>query len=332
MKDNKKILVAMSGGVDSSVAAYLLKRAGYEVGGATIRTWASGECEEKNTKACCGVIGVEDSRRVAWKLGIPHYVFNFEEEFKTHVVDYFLSEYLKGRTPNPCIACNQHVKFTRFFERARELGYDAIATGHHARVGYDEPANRYFIYEGKDSAKDQSYVLFPLSQEILGHLYLPVGDYSKVEIRRIASDLDLVVKDKPDSMEICFIPNNRYGEFLERELKLEDCPGPVRDMHGNLLGQHRGHYRYTIGQRKGLRIPFRHALYVTQIIPEENTVIVGPKEAIQNGSCQVEQINWFVKLNGETTLRVQAKIRSTHPKRWATLERRSERDAIVIFF
>lgn len=321
----------MSGGVDSSVAAYLLKQAGFEVGGATIRTWASGECEEKNTKACCGVIGVEDSRSVARKLDIPHYVFNFEQEFKTHVVDYFSSEYLKGRTPNPCIACNQHVKFTRFFERARELGYEAIATGHHARVGFDERANRYYVEEAKDLTKDQSYVLFPLPQEILSRLYLPVGDYTKAEIRNIAQTLGLCVADKPDSQEICFIPSNNYGTFLERELKLKSTPGTVRDSQGNILGEHHGYYHYTIGQRKGLRIPFKHALYVTHIIPEENTVVVGTKDEIKNRACLVEQINWFRPLNGTRTLRVQAKIRSAHPKTWAVLERKSEREALVIF-
>src|SRR3990167_9538722 len=192
MRDTKRrILVAMSGGVDSSVAAYLLKREGFEVGGATIRTWAAGDCEEKSTNACCGVIGVEDARSVAWKLGIPHYVFNFESEFKTHVVDYFTSEYKQGRTPNPCIACNQHIKFTLFLKRARELGYDAIATGHYGRIGFDETLRRYYVAEAADQTKDQSYVLFPLPQELLRRLYLPVGGYRKTEIREMARSLGL---------------------------------------------------------------------------------------------------------------------------------------------
>src|SRR3989338_8237455 len=329
--NHKKILVAMSGGVDSSVAAYLLKKEGFEVGGATIRTWAAGDCAEKNTKTCCGVIGVEDALSVAWKLGIPHYVFNFEAEFKTHVVDYFSSEYLKGRNPNPCIACNQHIKFTLFLKRARALGYDGIATGHYARLNFDEISGQYSIQEGKDPAKDQSYVLFPLPQEILAHLYLPLGIYSKPEIRQMARELDLCVAEKPDSQEICFIPSNDYPEFLKREQKLEDQPGPIQDVHGNVLGEHRGYYHYTVGQRKGLRIPFKHALYVTSIIPSKNMVIVGPKESVSNRLCRVERTNWFIPLNGNASMRVQAKVRSRHQKAWAVLERRSDQEAVLTF-
>lgn len=320
----KKVLVAMSGGVDSSVSAYLLKRSGWTVGGATIRTWASGECENLNTKACCGISGVEDAQEVARKLNIPHYVFNFEREFKKSVVDYFSKEYLEGRTPNPCVACNQYVKFKLFFRKARELGYDYIATGHYGRISRDPASKRYFIEESEDPLKDQSYVLFPLDQDVLSRLELPVGRYTKEEIREIAREIGLALSDKPDSQEICFIPNNDYGAFLEREAKPPHGRGLVQDLYGNVLGSHKGCHHFTIGQRKGLKIPFKHALYVVDIDVRENIVIAGMKEHVLGQFCEVERIHWLLPLDGAEKKRVQAKIRSRHPKAWATFERISK--------
>ncbi len=211
------------------------------------------------------------------------------------------------------------------------LGYDAIATGHYAQLDFDGQLNRYVIKEGKDPGKDQSYVLFSLPHDVLDRLYLPIGNYSKTEIREIASKLELTVANKPDSQEICFIPSNDYGTFLTKEKKLEDRPGQIRDEAGNILGTHRGYYHYTVGQRKGLRIPFKHALYVTDIIPSENIVVVGRKEAATGRICMVENINWFSTIEGKDPLRIQAKIRSRHHKAWATLEKRSDTSAQLVF-
>jgi len=319
----------MSGGVDSSVAAALLKEEGYEVGGATIRTWAANDCENLNTRSCCGLSGVEDAREVAETLEIPYWVFNFEKHFKTHVVDYFADEYMKGRTPNPCIACNQHIKFRLFLERARQLGYDAIATGHYAQVLFDESRSSYCIAEGVDPTKDQSYVLFPLPKDVLQHLYLPVGGYSKKQIREKAKALRLCVMDKPDSQEICFIPSNNYGAFLEREyLGKSESPqegesgtemrGVIRTRDGTVLGQHDGYFHYTRGQRRGLKVAHSERLYVLETNPETNEVIVGTKEEVQNVICSVENINWFLKPE-ESSFRAHVKIRSQHQKAMATV-------------
>jgi len=335
----KRILVAMSGGVDSSVAAYLLQKDGWTVGGATIRTWSSGECIDRNTRACCGVIGVADSEDVASKLDIPYHVFNFEDEFKTHVVDYFSSEYLKGRTPNPCIACNQHIKFKLFLQRARELGYEKMATGHYARLTYDEASDSYVLRQGVDLHKDQSYVLFPLSRDILEHVELPVGAYTKEEIRMIAKKLGLEVADKPDSQEICFIPSNRYGDFLDRQKErgeldraaFPDQEGFIQDKHGRVLGRHRGYYHFTIGQRKGLHIAHSHALYVIDIVPRENLVVVGTQEEVLGRTCEVENINWLAPVQGTGSLRVSVKIRSHHQKAEGDLEMVSGSRARVRF-
>ncbi|MBU3758915.1 MAG: tRNA 2-thiouridine(34) synthase MnmA [Candidatus Omnitrophica bacterium] len=326
----KKILVAMSGGVDSSVTAALLKEQGHEVGGATIRTWASNTCESLNTRACCGLTGVEDARSVCDTLGIPYWVFNFEKEFKKHVVDYFASEYLKARTPNPCIACNEHIKFRLFLQRARLLGFEAIATGHYARLERDGDG-RICICEGADAGKDQSYVLFPLDREVLENLYLPIGGYTKTWIREKARAFNLCVMNKPDSQEICFIPSNDYGAFLDKQYASEESAvklpghlsgekktGVIRTLSGEVLGRHEGYFHYTIGQRRGLGVAFNERLYVVNILPETNEVIVGTKEDILGRHFQAARINWFLKPESGM-FQAHVKIRSQHRKSPATL-------------
>ncbi len=322
----------MSGGVDSSVAAAILKEQGHDVAGATIRTWSSGTCADRNTRACCGLTGVEDAREVADSLGIPYWVFNFEDDFKKYVVDYFAAEYRKGRTPNPCVACNEHIKFRLFLDRARQLGYDTIATGHYAQLEYDEHAAAYFIAEGADPRKDQSYVLFPISAQLLPHILLPVSGFTKDQIRAKARELDLCVKDKPDSQEICFIPSNDYGAFLEREyFKGEKQPGEIRNTAGAVVGQHDGYYHYTRGQRRGLGVAHSERLYVVGTDPVKNEVTVGAKEDIFDRAFSAGRMNWFIDPQPGAVLRAHVKIRAQHPKAAAQV-RIVARDQIEVLF
>lgn len=286
------VLVAMSGGVDSSVACYLLKEAGYEVRGATIRTWEANGCESANSRTCCARDGVEDSRRVAGKLGIPYYVFNMEREFKRHVIDYFSGEYMRGRTPNPCIACNEHIKFRLFLKRAEALGMDYMATGHYAQIDRDDDGS-YLLREGVDAKKDQSYVLFGLGQDVLRRTLLPVGRYRKEEIRRMARELGLANAEKPDSVEICFVPKNDYREFLEKNAGAKPKAGEIKDTAGKILGTHNGFYHFTVGQRRWLGISAPEPLYVKELRAESNEVIVGTKAEVFRSRFRVERINWI---------------------------------------
>lgn len=322
----------MSGGVDSSVAAYLLKEQGYHVIGVTMQIWQDEEAGTKEAKGgCCGSSAVEDARRVAEKLGIPYYVMNFKKEFKSCVIDYFVEEYLRGRTPNPCIACNRYVKWEALLQRSLAIGADYIATGHYARV-HRLPNGRYTIRSSVTAAKDQTYALYNLTQEQLAHTLMPVGSYTKEEIRKMAEAAGLPVAHKPDSQEICFVPDDDYGSFIDRTAG-ESVPGPGKfvDKEGNVLGIHKGITHYTIGQRRGLGLPMGERVFVTQIRPETNEVVIGSNEDIFTRTVVCDRVN-FMSVEGlESPVRVLAKIRYNHRGEYGRIEKLSDGRVLCAF-
>ncbi len=307
-----RVVVGMSGGVDSSVAAYLLQQAGYEVIGVTMQIWQEEEnrLQEENG-GCCGLSAVEDARRTAALLGIPYYVMNFRKEFKEAVIDYFVDEYRQGRTPNPCIACNRYVKWESLYGRARQIGADYIATGHYSRI-VKLPNNRFTLRVSATDAKDQTYALYNLTQEQLAHTLMPVGDYSKESIRETAKKIGLSVADKPDSMEICFVPDGDYAGFIEEYTGTVFAPGNFVNTAGEVLGTHRGIIHYTVGQRKGLGIAFGTPMFVKELRPKTNEVVLASNEELFSDVLYADRLNFMSveKLTG--TMRVKAKIRYSH--------------------
>lgn len=283
------MVVAMSGGVDSSVAAALLKDQGYEVIGITMQIWPTGDATRQ--EGCCSLSAVEDAKRVAAKIEIPHYVLNFREAFARGVIDNFIEEYRRGHTPNPCIRCNQLVKFDLLLERAKALGARYLATGHYARVRYDEERERWLLLRGIDRSKDQSYALYTMTQDQLAHTLFPLGDLEKEETRRIAVELGLLVAEKPESQEICFVPEYGYREFLKKIAPELARPGTIVDTQGKVLGEHTGIAFYTVGQRKGLGIAAGQPMYVIEIDPAKNVVVVGEESELYFRRFAAKDVN-----------------------------------------
>lgn len=307
----KKVMVAMSGGVDSSVAALILKEQGHEVVGVTIKLWPK-YIDPTAEGGCCSLAAVEDARRVAGSLDIPYYVLNMQEEFQRDVIDPFIQEYSRGRTPNPCIVCNRAVKFGRLLAKAREMGFDAVSTGHYARIVYNQETGLYRLLRGLDPHKDQSYALYGLDQHLLARVLFPLGEYRKEEIRAMAARHGLKIANKPDSQEICFVPDNNYKAFLEEHGGLKPVPGAIVDRRGNVFGQHQGVFNYTIGQRKGLGIATGEPMYVVEIDPEKNLVVVGSNQDVFSQEMLIEGFNWTMgspparEFGGEVQIRSHA--------------------------
>ncbi len=324
-----RVLVAMSGGVDSSVAAALLKEKGYQVIGIRMKIWDGEELPEEGTSRACYGPGeeddTEDARMVSQLLGIPFHILDLTREYKNEVLDYFYHEYLSGRTPNPCLKCNHRIKFGALLRKAQDIGieFDCFATGHYARVEYSKDSHRYLLKKAKDSKKDQSYFLAYLSQEQLGRSLFPVGDYTKDEVRDIAREFGLKVENKPESQD--FIASG-YHSLIDT-LK----PGPILNEQGNTIGMHQGIPFYTIGQRKGLGIASKEPSFVTNIDPEKNTITVGPREALYRDELIASGLNWIAIEKMAQPLEVKAKIRSTQKETEATISPLSE-DKIYVKF
>lgn len=309
----KKVVVGMSGGVDSSVAAYLLKKEGYDVVGVTMRIWQDEDIETKEENGgCCGLSAVDDARRVANMLDIPYYVMNFKDIFDKTVIQYFVNEYLKGKTPNPCIACNRYVKWEALLERSLHIGADYIATGHYAHVCTYPETNRYTLKLSLAAGKDQTYALYNLTQFQLKHTLMPLWKYTKDEVRKIAEEIGLCVANKPDSQEICFIPDDNYGGFVKSRADKKISAGNFVDINGKIIGRHKGIIHYTVGQRKGLGVTFGKPMYVKSIDSKLNNVVLAENSDLFSTELFAENLNFMAVDTLDNEMRVMAKIRYSH--------------------
>ena len=307
----------MSGGVDSSVAAYLLKEQGYDVIGVTMQIWQEDKEYEEREGGCCSLSAVDDARRVADKIGIPFYVLNFRDSFKKNVIDYFIDEYMEGRTPNPCIICNKYLKFDELLKKARGIGADYVATGHYAKI--EEHNGRYLLVKSDDDRKDQTYALYNMTQDQLAHTLMPCGEYTKDRIREIAKQIGLDVHNKKDSEEICFIPDNNHGRYISEAMPGKVKEGNFVDKEGNILGKHKGIVYYTIGQRKGLGLAMGRPVFVTDINPLTNEVVVGSEDDIFKTDLVCKDVNFIAFDTLDKPMELKAKIRYSAKPAEATI-------------
>jgi tRNA-specific 2-thiouridylase len=313
-----RVVVGMSGGVDSSSAAALLVEQGYDVVGITLKLWPQ-DCVNRAEDKCCGPQAVTDARAVSHKLDIPYYLVDEAEDFQKQVINYFAEEYKAGRTPNPCVMCNEKLKFGTLISRARQLGAEKVATGHFARVEMSADGTRHLLKRGRDSRKDQSYFLFSLKQEQLARTMFPLGELTKSDTREIARDCQLKTADKEESMEICFVPDKDYGKFLQQANLVQKHQGDIVDVHGRVLGKHDGIEFYTIGQRKGLGISSPKPLYVVELDAQHNRVIVGDESMLDRAEFGVDRCNWISWETPPASVEATAKIRYNHPGTPATI-------------
>lgn len=316
----KKAMIAMSGGVDSSVAAYLIKEQGYDSVGVTLKLFDNEDIGIKKEKTCCSLDDIEDARNVCYKIGIPYYVYNFKDSFGDEVIKRFIDAYETGATPNPCIDCNRYIKFDKLIRRAEELDFDYVVTGHYSIIEFDKQSGRYLLKKSVDETKDQSYVLFCLTQNQLKKTLLPLGSMTKVQVRELAEKLDMINARKHDSQDICFVPDGDYGKFIEQYSGKKYKNGNFVDFSGNVLGEHKGIIRYTIGQRKGLGLALPNPMYVCKKDLEKNTVILGENEDLFSRSLTVKDINLIAYEKLERPIRVKARVRYKQPEQWATVE------------
>ena len=312
-----KALISMSGGVDSSLAAKLMKDKGFDCIGCTMKLYHNEDAGIESSRTCCSLDDVEDARSVAYKLGMPFYVFNFTDAFRDTVIRKFIESYENGITPNPCIDCNRYMKFDKLYERAKTLGCDYIVTGHYARI--EEENGKFVLKKALDETKDQSYVLYFMTQDQLVHTMFPIGSMQKTEVRAIAEESGFVNADKPDSQDICFVPNGDYASVIELQTGKESAEGNFVDKQGNNLGRHKGVIHYTIGQRKGLGVSSTEPLYVCNICPKDGNVVLGSNDDLFSREADVSDFNWISGEVPGSEFRCKAKIRYRQPEQWVTV-------------